>query len=175
MGCDIHSYVEAKDLYGSWEKVDGAFEWDDFDKEHMGKKGKRSAPFDWRSYAMFGFLADVRNYSEIRPIASPRGAPGDMSPEVSVEYERWEGDAHSASWLTADELLKFDYSKTFADMRVTREVAPGLTSGAARALPGEETEKTIREFLGPAFFEDLEALKKLGDPTKIRIVFWFDN
>jgi hypothetical protein len=63
MGCDIHSAVEIK-REGKWEKVGDIFPLEDFMKEYHNKEFG-SEPFDWRSYGMFGFLANVRNYSHV--------------------------------------------------------------------------------------------------------------
>ncbi len=173
MGCDIHSYVEVFKA-DKWRLAKDILPRSKFDVEVMHKKGGRSSPFDWRSYGTFGFLANVRNYSEVPCIAAPRGFPSDASKELVELYD--DGyDCHSCSFLSVRELAKFDYDEKFADMRVTRQLAPNLVSGAERANPGEETITTFREFLGKAFFDDLEVLKSLGDPDHVRVVFWFDN
>jgi len=155
MGADIHTFVEVK-KDGHW----------DLNKKKVFKNSfiaiepniKYIAyPFDYRHYGMFGFLADVRNYSSTPVIAEPRGVPDDISSEVSAEYDDWWGDAHSASWFTAKELLDYNYNVDFIDTR------------------DGNTKENLKEFLGTEYFEDLEALKKLGDPENVRVVFWFDN
>lgn len=172
MGCDIHSYVEVR-KDGRWQRANPEFKLEDWQVKRLGKETGVRGPFDWRSYGVFGFLAGVRNYSEIPPLSEPRGLPKDASPEVMDESDGC--DWHSYSYLTVAEMAAFDYSKTFSDMRVTRQTASNVWNGAARAYPGEETVKTFKEFLGAAFFEDLEVLKGLGKPEDVRIVFWFDN
>lgn len=152
MGCDIHSFAE-KQLNGQWVNLG-------------------VAPFDWRSYGMFAFLAGVRNYSAVSPIAERRGFPGDASDEVRGEYSDWAGDAHSASWLTVKELSDFDYDARMEDRRVTRRVAAGYYDGGQTCDPGEGQTMTYREFLGSDFFDDIEKLKAAGAE---RVVFWFDN
>jgi hypothetical protein len=127
MGCDIHSYAE-KQVNGKWESLD-------------------FSPFDWRSYGLYGFLAGVRNYSDVPPLAAPRGLPRDVSAHVQEEADGWDSDGHSHSWLSVEELSAFDY-----------DAAVEMT--------------TWREFLGPDFFRDLRRLKAEGAE---RIVFWFDN
>lgn len=149
MGCDIHAYAEKKDARGQ-------FQW---------------APvrdlFDWRSYGTFGFLADVRNYSAVTPIAPRKGLPDDVSADVKGEYESWDSDAHSASWLSLQEFLAFDYDVEMEDRRVMINNDGGCTCN-----PGEGKKMTYREFLGPSFFEDIDRLKEAGAD---RVVFWFDN
>lgn len=154
MGCDIHSYAERKNAGGQWEVV------------------PKLQPFNDRSYGTFGFLADVRNYSGLTPIAEQRGMPEDTSAEAAEAYECWSSDAHSASWLTVAELAAFDYDAQCEDRRVTRQLAPNLYSGGRTCEPGEGKTQTYREFLGEWFFKDLQELQAAGAE---RIVFWFDS
>jgi hypothetical protein len=174
MGCDIHSHVEKQKDDGTWLYITGAFPSDKNHKEWYGEYS-RNGPFDWRSYGMFGFLADVRNYSFVPFIAQPRGLPEGLSDQVKKEVEYWEGDGHSHSWLTVKELADFDYGKVFGDRRCTREESPGFFNGAADAGEGNGEKKTYRDFLGERFFDDLEVLKSIGEPKRVRVVFWFDN
>lgn len=173
MGCDIHSHAERR-VNGKWEKVYNAFTLDDFAKEYYGRE-KGDSPFDWRSYAMFGFLAGVRNYSCCEPIVEPRGFPDDACAEVKEDYDAWSCDAHTPSFLTAKELLEFDYDKTLWNRRISKQIGDRAWTGAGLAEEGEGTIETYREFLGDSFFQDLEELSKLGDPKDVRVVFWFDN
>ena len=159
MGCDIHIWAERKTSYGHKAVTDTKFT-------------DGPAPFDWRSYGMFGFLAGVRNYSDVPPISEPRGFPDDMSPEAVDELDAWDTDAHTPSWLTVEELAAFDYDQPVEDRRITVQVAPNAWNGAGTAEPGGGKMTTWREFLGKAFMDDLEKLKASGAD---RIVFWFDN
>lgn len=162
MGTDIYSYVERQEADGSWHT-------------HPWVKGHRSwesdGPFGLRSYGVFGFLADERNHSCVPPLAAPRGLPVDVSRELTQEATDSEG--YSASWLSVDELAKFDYDATFEDRRVTRQRASGVWDGAVTADPGEGRVTTYREFLGASFFRDLDHLRELNDERPTRIVFWF--
>lgn len=155
MGCDIHSYVEQK--HGDY--------WDDIE----------FSPFRQRNYGAFAFLADVRNYSAVPPLAAPRGLPEDISFIVKCRSKDWEGDAHTHSWLSAKELLDFNYDAEMEDRRYTQQEGPNFFNGAATAEPGQGTRKTWRDFLGPAFMRDLEMLRAAGDAENTRVVFWFDN
>jgi hypothetical protein len=164
MGCDIHPFVERREN-GRWEAGIVDFGRNRYDK----------SPFGWRSYGVFGFLADVRNYSRVPTIAECRGLPDDVSDYVRQQYEEWQSDAHSASWVTVKELLDFDYDREFEDLRVVRQTGPNSWNHGATGEPGEGEMTTIREFLDGAFFSDLETLAALGPPEDVRVVFWFDN
>lgn len=152
MGCDIHTQVERK-VRGKWEMGNGKWE-----------IIPGLVPFDWRAYGMFGFLADVRNYSAIPPIAPQRGLPDDVVDNENAE--NYLGD-HSYSWLSVAELLAFNYDEPVEDRRVTRNHDGGCT-----AEPGGGRMTTYREFLGEAFFMYLEKLKEAGAE---RVVFGFDS
>lgn len=154
MGCDIHSFAERRNKEtNKWEVVRECMTLDDFDKKWY-KKEKGDSPFDWRHYSMFGFLAGVRDQT-IEPINEPRDIPEDVSQEVLTEYDYWQDNAHSASWLSLRELVEFDYDKN---------------------CTGEEyISESYREMLNDLFFVHLEDLKALGDLDDVRVVFWFDN
>lgn len=175
MGCDIHSFAEKKNREtGKWEKVGNAFTLDSFDRE-MAKKDKDDHPFCWRSYSLFSFLAGVRNYDRCEPLSKPKGMPKDVSDDVKSEWEMWEPDGHSASFLTLRELCEFDYEKVFWNRRITKQLSQNSWTGAALAEEGEGKMISYRQNLGEMFFIHLEDLKVLGDPDDVRIVFWFDN
>ncbi len=125
-------------------------------------------PFNWRNYGMYGFFADVRNYSCVPPIADPRGIPDDASKAVrdGLEYT----SPHGESWLSTKELVAFDYDATFEDRRFTKQIGPMCFGGGATCEPGQGMVVTYREFLGPAFFNSLSQIEAAGVE---RIVFWF--
>jgi hypothetical protein len=152
MGCDIHSHAE-KRVEGRWVHVD-------------------VEAFEDRNYGFFGWLAGVRNYSAMTPIASNRGLPHDASRKTNADYEGWSSDAHSDSWVGLDELLAVDYSQTVEDRRVTKQLAAGYWSGGETCDPGQGAPMTLQEFLGGGYFRDL---KRLQDAGAERVVFWFDN
>jgi len=145
MGCDIHTIAE-KRINGKWVKL--------------------YSPFNWRQYGMYGFLADVRNYHAIPPISLPRGVPEDSSFDYDDYYY------HSGSWLSMQELLDFNYEQIIEDRRCTVQTGPNSWNGGATCRKGQGTEMSYKEFLGKAFFKDLEFLKELEAE---RIVFAFDN
>ena len=148
MGCDIHVQAERK-VNGKWQEVPGNF-------------------FDWRGYNVFAFLAGVRNYSAITPIAELRGLPDDA---LDLDYGARGGD-HSYSWLSLEELLAFNYDAQTEDRRVSKVMPGGWINGGATAELGGGETMTYREYLREGFFEELEKLKAAGAE---RIVFGFDN
>lgn len=152
MGCDIHSYAE-KQQNGEWIALD-------------------VVAFDHRNYGFFGWLADVRNYSSVKPIAARRGLPKDASNSAKNEFESWGYDAHSVSWVSMSELLSIDYDSYIEDRRVMVQLGPNHWTGAATCDQGKGGSLTLREFLGKSFFDSLERLKKSGAD---RVIFWFDN
>ena len=130
MGCDIHSFAEVR-RDGKWERSGAVFQLDEFGQE-WEKRSHTEHPFDWHSYGLFGFLADVRNYSCVPCIQEPtHELPLDVSDKVREEFE--DGDWHTISVLTLKQLLDFDYDQTFWDRRVTKEVRPGFFDRAALA------------------------------------------
>lgn len=191
MGADIHIFTERKEN-GKWigvPNIEGREDssWGTF----YCKKDKFFAPFNWRSYAVFGFLADVRNYSHSEVICEPKGFPddsevlnqpveqndvyGNSSEIVTLKDELEDTDYHSRGWLTLKELLDFDYDKTFWDRRVMKQTSHNVWNGAALAEEGEGKTITYREHLDVGFFNDLETLKSFGNPEDVRIIFYFDN
>ena len=152
MGCDIHSHAEKRD----------GDRWVSLDVE----------AFDDRDYGFFGWLAGVRNYSGLPPIAEDRGFPADASGNTAKSYDYWGIDAHSASWASVAELSGVDYEQTIEDRRTTKQLGPNFWTGGATCEPGEGKKETLREFLGPHYFA---ALKRLQDAGAERVVFWFDN
>ena len=156
MGCDIHIMGEKRDGDGWRNCYSTAID-----------------EIEQRSYNIFGFLANVRNYSDVEPISQPRGFPEDASYGVKEEFvNRWGGDGHTPSWLTVDELLAFDYDKMTEDRRCTKQIAPNIWTGGDTCEPGDGRALTYREFLGEQFYGRIEQLKRDGVE---RIVFWFDN
>lgn len=73
------------------------------------------------------------------------------------------------------ELINYDYEQTFEDRRTEKVITPGLTDCAADAGEGNGALTTLREFLYPGFFKEIELLKTFGDPDKVRVVLSFSS
>lgn len=177
MGCDIHIVVEVR-RNQEWQCVtEDIFPLDDDDQRHY-QRTHGSVCFPTRSYRVFGFLADVRNYSAIPPLSPPKGVPADLSRSVRQTATRYDSGCHSASWLTLAELLTPDYDADVWNRRYTRQQGPNFFNGAATAELHEThlgTREPLRAFLGAEFMTHLDVLKTLGAPPDVRVVFWFDN
>lgn len=101
MGCDIYALVEVRNRE-TW-----------VDKNFYGvssgwgenKDEDRYYPVsvhDHRDYALFGLLADVRNYDHMTPISEKRGLPNDCSKTVRKALE---ATIFTASWYLVSELI----------------------------------------------------------------------
>lgn len=168
MGCDIHMLAERKIKY------DGKEEWavvQTFgivhDKGFVRTKLNNDYAYymvENRSYDYFGALTkgEVRGSEDDGLGAHCRGFPKDASLLAKAIYADWEGDAHSESWLTADEFVPV-YIKY--------------------VLPHEEAAKLMAERMsgdGYTWQKIVEEHFNIGigaytPPEDIRFVFWFDN
>ena len=110
----------------------------------------REFPFDWRSYAMYGFLAGVRGYLDIEPIA--QGRPWKDAPEFLKEGEECEISVLGETWVSVDELSSFNY-----DIEVFNTQSHSMVN--------------LRKFLGPDYFDNIEELKRIG-ADKVFMAFY---
>lgn len=184
MGTEIRTCAEKRTSDG-WQPVSyGSFPpviWHDMDGYEAPAY---SEPFRDQNYGMFGLFAGERNDSQCQVLSAPRGFPDDISeaallfliPEIKQTdtfcgYGRFElpqpdsvaerialaePDTYAYSWLSAAELLAFDYDRKFTDQRTT---------------PPQET--TYREFLGKRYFLHLEALRAVSAHDEVRVLFCF--
>ena len=145
MGCDIHLSVEIK-VKGVWL--------------HYNR------PYIHRNYYLFCMMAGVRQYNapaEPKPISQPRGLPTEPISDVTSFLLDYDGpDAHSVSWLSAEEAGKVQgwWSK---DSGLERHHPPLFGY-----LFGNAIDSYIK------YPEDGSRLKERGYEDA-RLVFWFDN
>ncbi len=107
-----------------------------------------------RVYPLFGTLAGTRGSCE--PIYDPRGLPEDISPEALKEYQSWEEDAHTPSWLTTVELRKC------LDMTIKEY---------SKEYDVEDVKLWLKSY--EKIYEYMKHKEDEGEES--RIVFWFDN
>jgi hypothetical protein len=97
------------------------------------------------------------------------------STHIGTPFGEPRGGSHSASWLTtqAQELIDFDYDRSFEDKAPTYEQDGWwyYEYKMIQAAHGGRT-KTFREFSGTEFLDILHTPKSVGVE---RLVFWFDN
>ena len=201
MGCGIHLFTETlrhvnnKNTWlncDNW-KINHYYSPNDDD----GETGYNINPlYDDRNYNLFAVLADVRNQSTNKFIDTPRGLPTNVSPQVMAESDSWDGDGHSHSHFTLDELKKFRQKNNIQKYSglMTPENAKKVDSGA---MPSEWCQGTNQEHYeyreweqeGSPLDDLIERLdKRMRDDfwifdkddhpesdKKIRIIFWFDN
>lgn len=123
MGCDIHLYAEKRNSENnSWESIpthnlmkcwvcSG-------DSKGMCNNCRGNGDYAGlqlhinRNYRLFSILANVRNETGLVCIAGAKGFPEDANDMLNYEHDMWSnGDGHSFSYLTAQELLNFDWSQ----------------------------------------------------------------
>jgi len=112
MGCDLHEHFKIW-TDGGWKRIQMLLEldWNTSTPEEEAYWGLPL--FIGRDYDLFAVLAGVRNRRNVRPIASCRGLPDDVSEEVREAWNRAQSfpEVHSASWLSLHELLTFDWDQ----------------------------------------------------------------
>lgn len=149
MGCDIHMYIEKK-INGKWIPAQGFMKNRNDDTPDVPYYDQ----FHQRNYALFGFLAGVRNTDIVW--FKPKGFPADASEEVARVYHRWGSDAHTPSYLTKEELDRVDWygEIDYYGERLTRR-------------------KAFDQFYDLVYW--LNSYDYSCKPDEIRLVFWFDN
>lgn len=190
MGTDISTILEVRKEDGLWYEP-SSYKVPGFDFEDPYLRGYYSFPFNYRSYSLFGFLGNVRNTSCCPSITDHRGFPeGSVWLEKDTGRDMWgpetnkqslanDGNDYGFSWVTLQELLDFDYSQQFEDLRLSQTYkSPENTivchNGNVQGKPGDGQWTTVREHLGEDFFTQLEALKTFGKPEDVRVFFYFN-
>jgi hypothetical protein len=132
------------------------------------------SPFKYQSYAIAAFIAGVRNYYKLTPIAQNSGLPRDHksveshegwgSSEMVTRYPYYMTEGCSNAWVLLKDLLDFDYQQCFEDRRKGRNSVP----------VSEGVLTSYKEHLGDFYFQELEVIQRLGPPEHVRVVFAFD-
>ena len=74
-------------------------------------------------------------------------------------------DGHSQTWVTAKEILEFNYDSKFEDRRDDGETLPA----------GQGKMIKFRELLGEHYFDEIEVLKQCPEPENVRIILAFES
>lgn len=196
MGCDIHIYLEKQNRNNKWCSFDY------YKKSNYSKEFVVIPIYDDRNYTLFSILANVRNSGGNKPISEPKGLPDDCCKEILLEYQEWQDDAHSCSYLTLKELK--DYKKENSKTRFSGLLSPKQQNDLDNGiLPNSWCQGTNMEGykrrewednmieLDPIinkieerlidehciyYKSDEDKQNKLKEyEEKVRIVFWFDN
>lgn len=170
MGCDIHCRFERLNPNGTWESVVNTrpteedlkyHKWECDDARAMGLPDppvyKR---YRGRNYRLFAMLADVRNDGSITPIApTHRGVPSDASTEYQRLVAQWEGDGHSHTWVTMEEVFDQTWHR-----RILNE---------NDYTPAGTTYLSAIEWFVTLCWEVL--MEQKVHPHHLRLVMFFDN
>jgi hypothetical protein len=117
MGTDIYPVVERR-VNGVWERVAVP--------QYTDESGYKYDYLTNRHYLKFAVLANVRNgygfagiptNDAVTPISDQRGLPDDFVPPRDDEDDDWIGD-HSFTWVTARELMHYDWTQPIRRMGV---------------------------------------------------------
>ena len=192
MGCDIHGMLEVADY--SWEFAR------DGNKQYGWHSLGEFEPCG-RNYQVFGVIGNVRNYADIPFIAEQRlcNLPEDSYDMMSVQFEAWikdwEGDAHSASYVTLAEMKAYNTGVTFQCNRlITSRGDDGKITSTCGDTNGEHMSKVgevriFEEFDGGTerwlrIIDSMEKRKAMIEAEwdgyeladdEVRWVFFFDN
>lgn len=107
-------------------------------------------PYQDRSYFLFGILAQVR-WKPVPSFGNPKGLPEDISEEGREFMNSYNGDGHSHSYLTLQELINFKWEDVKDSDGVSGEIPEDLANNLKSLLTPEIT------------------------PVDIRLLFFFDN
>ncbi len=154
MGTYIETLVEVKGADDQWHVNYDAY----------SEPTNDTDLFSRQDYNIFGFLANICNRASSPSIAPQRGLPTDSlyfnettngfyGPET-VAQELYDRMNFGFSWVTLKELLACDYDLGFFDER-------------------NQVSTTLRDFLGEYFFAELARLQAVGEPDRVRLIFWF--
>lgn len=177
MGCDIHFYVERREL-GKWVTCDT---WEDDDGD-LHVPYQKSFYHD-RNYDLFAILADVRNgrgFAGVKtgegfvPIADQRGIPDDACAQYKTAAESYGADGHSHSWLTVEELLQFDWTQVSRKQGIVGlvELAHWKVAGSPRAWSGGIWGHAVTTFDGERGVSAVETCIEKLRPEHSR-VSWY--
>lgn len=166
MGLELESFIEIKNKY-EWELITkDLFPCEDYENREDSKQ-----PFRTRNNNFFGWIADLNNNSEIKPLDRPRGLPNNLSKVLKKEFKDNDVFNYTYTYFTLKELLYIDYTKLIEDRKIN---TPGKKLSTAKK--GEGEFMSLKDFLGMDVMKSLEILRKEFkncNNSNIRIIFRF--
>lgn len=107
-------------------------------------------------YSVTAMLSDYVTDKDVLPIASKRGLPKNVSPEVKTLQSQSAGSHQVGfSYLLLSELLAYDWSEVF--------------------MWGDKPISYLKAAQESLLWRTIENMKELGEPENVRLVFWFNN
>ncbi len=155
-----------------------------------------------RDYNLFGILAgmgsasartvDGRKFDAIAPL---RGLPEDLSPEIRDWFEEWEEAPLGSSYLLLSEVLDFNWHGEVMHFEAMVDARVAHLFAENEPFPADKWPKdvlmsysvikrdgvvvrwtdTYAASVGEGVLELFEGLTRYGEPSHVRLVFWFDN
>ena len=205
MGCDIHLFVEKRTEAG-YVGVPAPGNWNN-DRLEFSAEPSRFKGGDWfwdRNYALFAWLAGVRNSENNTPLSDPRGLPLDAAPETRASSDEYGIDGHSHTFFTLSELAAAGKAtplthggavpeEYYKKWRESGEDFPDSWCAATNGQTVPESEYKDGDFVRTGrplyvecawtvsversfarFFKFLAGVREVAGPDA-RIVFFFDN
>lgn len=196
MGTDITLYAEINNN-GQWQPIPepSTTNWSEGQVVPI-------EPISWgRPYELFTVLAGAATYKvrtvhmEIQTIVEPRGFPRDMNPFYREAFDEEELDlTFCHSWLLVQEIIDFDWDNQFVIHEhyvepenahlfhknnnfpydnFPKDAMLAYIQQKDKQLSLVRWKESYREFVGCSEWL-IEELLKLGDPQKVRVIFWFE-
>lgn len=193
MGCDIHMYSEELTEDG-WKALDPWKTYKNDDGSPYLSVDYNKMVYSSRNYSLFCMLAEVRGSEHA--LFDIKGFPNDTCDEIAKCFEEWGEDAHTPSYITAEEITKFLEGEPlwpycgFLKKKDIAELMYGIENNDPdwdvieryephkyRNPQGTEddfieytVDAPIKYSVGNVFEEILGKIPETG-----RVVFWFDN
>lgn len=134
--------------------------------------------FDFRSYNVYGWLADCRNYACLPPLTTewkelkPKQKLNEDELSMWRSYDPYDDEGRYGYAIDFDTLINFDYSQLVEYRRKPNNAYRRLYKGDT-VPEGCGDIQTYKNILGRSWIARVKYLKSLN--TKGRMVFWFDS
>lgn len=122
--------------------------------------------FEGRNYPMYGWLAGVRNYAGLEPIAADRGYPEDW-----VAPEWWEGE-YGESWISTEELRAVKIYQIVEDRTIRVPIGTNGSTTAGTCGKGMGSPIRLSDLIGHVAVWDINIARNFQNA---RVVFAFNG